>query len=155
MAQGNKRKRADRGDEHADGADHTEMEGAPVAPLSECPFTVEYRTGSKKAGQSAAKAKKLKQAKQQQAKRQKGNSVIVGPPPKQELDQTLPEDLNTTVFTIKPKAKWDSLKKYRNFVGRIFFPPYSSFLVRQILCSPAGIVMEGREGTSEGVFLVC
>lgn len=135
MAQGNKRKRADRSDEHTDGADHTEMEGAPVAPMSECPFTVEYRTGTKKAGQSAAKAKKQKQAKQQ-AKRQRGSSVA-GPPPKQELDQTLPEDLGTTVFTIKPKAKWDSLKKYRNFVGRVFFfrtPRF--FLVRYAPCFP-------------------
>lgn len=126
MAQG-KRKRTstapDHGDEHADGADHTEMDEAPVAPLSECPFIVEYRSAAKKASLSANKAKKAKQAKQT-AKRQKGpaGKVVTGPPPKQELDQTLPEDMNSTVFTIKPKAKWDALKKYRNFVGMCGFP---------------------------------
>lgn len=125
MAQG-KRKRTSTApdhsndEQHADGADHTEMDEAPVAPLSECPFTVEYRSAAKKASLTAKKAKNAKQAKMTTgAKRQKGaaTKAVTGPPPKQELDQTLPEDMNSTVFTIKPKAKWDSLKKYRNFVG--------------------------------------
>lgn len=122
MAQG-KRKRTTAAPDHssdrdvAEGADHTEMDEAPVAPLSECPFTVEYRSASKKASLAANKAKKAKQAKQpQQVKRQK-LSKVSGPPPKQVLDQTLPEDMNATVYTIKPKKVWDSLKKYRNFVG--------------------------------------
>lgn len=77
---------------------------ASTPPQPECPFTVVYRTAKK-----PLKGKK--------AKRHKTGPTLssTGPPPQQDLDQEPPED--TTVFIVKPKNKWDNLKKYRNFVG--------------------------------------
>ena len=70
-----------------------------------CPFMVDYRT-----------AKKSSKSKPKSAKKQRtGPTMNNGPPPVQQLDQDTPED--TTVYTVKPKTKWDGLKKYRNFVG--------------------------------------
>ncbi|KAL7269341.1 hypothetical protein RUND412_008004 [Rhizina undulata] len=74
-----------------------------VAPQADCPFSVEYRSSRK----SLQKGKKAK-------RHRTGDSEASGPPPKQELDQSPPED--STVYTVKPKKLWDTLKKYRNFV---------------------------------------
>ncbi|KAF8456276.1 hypothetical protein BGX38DRAFT_74893 [Terfezia claveryi] len=73
-----------------------------------CPFMVDYRTAKKSKS-------KVKSAKKQRT----GPTSNYGPPPLQHLDQEPPED--TTVYTVKPKTKWDSLKKYRNFVGASTF----------------------------------
>lgn len=81
-------------------------------PPAECPFVVDYRQAAKKAPK--AKGNKAK-------KHKAGPTPHSGPPPTQTLDQEPPED--TTVYTVKPKAKWDSLKKYRNFVGKFHIAP--------------------------------
>ncbi|KAF8469671.1 hypothetical protein BDZ91DRAFT_720681 [Kalaharituber pfeilii] len=85
-------------DWYTEGGVSTEMTVTPA----ECPFTVEYRQAKK-----PLKGKKAKRHKT-------GPTSNTGPPPAQQLDQEPPED--TTVFTVKPKKQWDSLKKYRNFV---------------------------------------
>lgn len=74
-----------------------------------CPFMVDYRTAKKQAKTKGKSAKKQRT----------GPTTNIGPPPAQQLDQDPPED--TTVYTVKPKTKWDSLKKYRNFVGASTF----------------------------------
>ncbi|RPB14315.1 hypothetical protein P167DRAFT_503589 [Morchella conica CCBAS932] len=103
-----KRKRAS-SDNAASAGDNTEMEEAPVAVLSECPFKIEYKS-------PAIKKAIVKKAKQAAAKRQKSTVTSGEAPPKQELDQTVPEDMPATIFTINPKKQWDTLKKYRHFV---------------------------------------
>jgi len=110
-----------------------------------CPFMVDYRTAAKK---SKSKAKSAK-------KQRTGPTTNNGPPPLQQLDQDPPED--TTVYTVKPKTKWDSLKKYRNFVGASTFCQYS-FHVSGASCSE--VVLWGDrdyvsalfEGLNDGVF---
>lgn len=110
-----KRKRTS-SDNAASAGDNTEMEDAPVAVLSECPFKIEYKS-------PAIKKAIVKKAKQAAAKRQKSTVTSREAPPKQELDQTEPEDIPTTVFTINPKKQWDTLKKYRHFVGGLSNSP--------------------------------
>ena len=87
----------------------------------ECPFTVEYRQSKKPKGKKAKRHKT-------------GMSTNTGPPPPQNLDQEPPED--TTVFTVKPKKRWDGLKKYRNFVGMYFC--HGHHLLPQTSAFPSG-----------------
>jgi len=75
-----------------------------------CPYMVDYRSAAKKSAKSRAKSAK---------KQRTGPTTNNGPPPVQHLDQDPPED--TTVYTVKPKTRWDNLKKYRNFVGASTF----------------------------------
>jgi len=77
-----------------------------------CPFMVDYRAAKKTTAKGQTKGKSAK-------KQRTGPTTNNGPPPIQQLDQDPPED--TTVYTVKPKTKWDSLKKYRNFVGVFTF----------------------------------
>lgn len=81
-----------------------------AAPVSECPFSVEYKPNPSK--------KSLPNKGRKAKKYNKSGTPVQGTTPlrKQELDQKLPED-STTVYLVKPKKVWDSLKKYRNFVG--------------------------------------
>lgn len=99
-------------EEQSDGADNQPdetpfTEGGVTSdsalPAAECPFTVIFRTSKKPKGKKAKKHRA-------------SASSPAGPPPSQSLDQELPED--QTVFSVKPKKSWDSLKKYRNFVGK-------------------------------------
>jgi hypothetical protein len=78
---------------------------AGTLAISECPYTVEFRS-----------SRGNRQKRSKTTKRNKVATTDGGPPPHQDLDKTPPED-NTTVFVVRPDKQWQQLKKYRNFVG--------------------------------------
>lgn len=103
-------------DSSAAASDPADAEPAP--PTAECPFTVEYRSSPSRRNlpyisDSGVKVKRAKKA-STPAKPGPGGAPVL--PPEQQLDQTPPED-QPTVYSVKPKGKWEALKKYRNFVG--------------------------------------
>jgi len=76
---------------------------------SDCPYLVHFHRparGTKKPRRSKGGAVAAKKAADNQS----------GPPPEQDLDKAPIED-NESVYTITPRKKWSSLKKYRQFVG--------------------------------------
>jgi hypothetical protein len=93
-----------------DGGARTTEDAETEINASDCPYLIHFHRparGTKK------------------PKRSKGGGAVAtkkaadnqgGPPPKQDLDKAPIED-NESVYTITPRKKWSSLKKYRQFVG--------------------------------------